>query len=110
MARIPTNTPNVDKEGYVSNGKAITMNETVAAVNKNEPLFGVGDSKLQGYVALELYEQHQANVIQKDKLKTDNIYELFNGQSYASGQPFVTQEAVWVTNVAGVDADKVTQT
>ena len=100
MARIPTNKPKLDQEGYVSNGKNITLNETVTAVNKNEPIFGVGNSKLQGYIALDLYQQHQSSVVSGNKAP-HTPYVLFNGTSYSSGKPFVMNDYVWATDVNG---------
>ena len=99
MATIPTTEPKVDDEGYIPGGKAITLNETVSAVNKNEPLFGVGNEKLMGYIALEMYEQHQASVV-SGSAKEDGVdYELFEGDSYSSGKPFVIADSVWAANV-----------
>lgn len=95
MAKIPTEEPTVDADGYISNGSAISINETVSAVNKNEPIFGVAKDSLQGYVALELYEQHQASVINGGAGGGSTI--LFEGSSYSSGKPYVIAESVWAT-------------
>jgi len=100
MATIPTSAPSVDGEGYITGGGAITLNETVSAVNKNEPLFGVGHEALMGYIALELYEQHQASVV--DGGGGQGGISLFEGSSYSSGKPFVIAESVWATGVTPV--------
>ncbi len=96
MAIIPTDTPTVDDSGLVG-GTNVTLNETVSAVNKNEPLFSVGNPQLAGYIALELYEQHQASVVGGGS--STGQYDLFSGSSYASGKPFVIAESVWATDV-----------
>jgi len=92
MATIPTSAPSVDETGLIG-GADITINKTVQAVNKNEPIFGVGSEKLVGYVALEMYEQYQASVVGGGG--GGSGYSLFEGESYASGKPYVVAESVW---------------
>ncbi len=98
MASIPTTAPSVDSAGLIG-GANITINKTVSAVNKNEPIFGVGSTALAGYVALEMYEQHQASVVGGGG--GGGGYSLFSGESYASGKPYVIAESVWATG-AGI--------
>ena len=95
MATIPTTTPTVDETGYVHGNGNITLNETVSAVNKNEPLFAVNDEQLKGYIALELYEQHTASII--GSTTSPGGRSLFEGISYSSGKPFAINEATWAT-------------
>jgi hypothetical protein len=95
MASIPTNAPTTDQAGLIG-GDNITINKTVSAVNKNEPIFGVGSEALVGYVALEMYEQHQASVVGGNG-GGGSGYSLFDGESYASGKPYVIAESVWAT-------------
>ena len=108
MALIPTREPTVNNDGFIDNGSnLITINDTISAVNKNEPIFAVANEQLVGYVAVELYEQHQASTIEKKKptnegqKKDSSIKEIYTGIEYASGKPYVTSSKVWAT---GADA------
>ncbi len=94
MATIPTTTQTKDATGLIS-GIGVTVNESVQAVNKNEPIFAVGDKDLRGYVALSMYQQHSASVIEGGDLGDLGDFELFKGESYASGKPYVMSEATW---------------
>ena len=95
MATIPTDTAVVDAAGLIQ-GNGVIVNKSVQSVNKNEPIFGVGDSALKGYVALSMYEQSSASVI-NGAAGVTGTYELFAGESYASGKPYVMTEATWAT-------------
>ena len=93
MALIPTDTAVVDGTGLIS-GAGVIVNKSVQAVNKNEPIFGVGESTLKGYVALSMYEQFSSSVINGTPALGAG-YTLFEGESYASGKPYVMSEATW---------------
>ncbi len=93
MATIPTTTAVVDGTGLIQ-GAGVVVNKSAQAVNKNEPIFGVGSSALQGYVALSMYQQFSSSVI-NGSATLGGGYELFSGDSYASGKPYVMSEATW---------------
>ncbi len=93
MATIPTTGAVEDSTGLIG-GAGVTVNQSVQAVNKNEPIFGVGSKDLQGYVALSMYQQYSSSVI-NGSAGTPTGFELFSGQSYASGKPYVMSEATW---------------
>lgn len=93
MATIPTTAPAEDTTGLIS-GVGVTVNQSVQAVNKNEPIFGVGESILKGYVALSMYEQFSSSIISSSITPTGD-FTLFEGESYASGKPYVMSEATW---------------
>ncbi len=97
MAMIETTEPVVDADGLVG-ANGVTVNQTIQAVNKNEPIFGVASSALKGYVAISMYDQISASVIEGAAGIT-GTYELFSGTSYASGKPYVMTEATWAKNV-----------
>lgn len=96
MAVIPNTVPVGNSDGFISGSATVTVNETVSAVQKNEPIFGVANSSIAAYVAIKLYEQHQASVINGSPT-TGQGRELYAGESYASGKPYVMGEAVWAT-------------
>ena len=95
MATIPTAAAVVDSTGLIQ-GSGVIVNKSVQSVNKNEPIFGVGSSDLKGYVALSMYEQSSASVI-NGTAGGGGTYALFAGESYASGKPYVMSEATWAT-------------
>ena len=98
---IPTAAPTADAEGLIKGNAVIKLNETVSAVNKNEPLFSVNNEALVGYIALEMYEQHQASIVDGNGQIPQSGLSLFEGESYSSGKPFVIAESVWATDVIG---------
>ncbi len=93
MALIPTDTAVVDGTGLIQ-GVGVVVNKSVQSVNKNEPIFGVGSKDLQGYVALSMYQQYSSSVI-NSAATLGSGYTLFEGDSYASGKPYVMSEATW---------------
>ena len=97
MATIPTGAATVDATGLIG-GAGITVNESVQSVNKNEPIFGVGSSDLKGYIALAMYEQKSASVVGAGGASGGG-YDLFVGESYASGKPYVMSEATWANTI-----------
>ena len=101
MATISTKAPTEDKEGFISPTGTVTLNSTIQSVNKNEPIFGVGENKLQGYVAVKMYDQITASAVGGDPEETSqgSEFELYNGTAYASGKPYVMNEATIAKNV-----------
>lgn len=93
MATIPTTAAVVDTTGLIQ-GSGVIVNKSAQSVNKNEPIFGVGSSALQGYVALSMYQQFSSSVI-NGSAGGVGAYDLFIGESYASGKPYVMSEATW---------------
>ena len=93
MAMIPTDTAVVDPEGLIQ-GAGVVVNKSVQAVNKNEPIFEVGKKELQGYVALSMYQQYSSSVINGSP-ELGAGFALFEGDSFASGKPYVMSEATW---------------
>lgn len=97
MATLPTgDTPKIDVDGLVK-GTGVTVNQTIQAVQRNEPIFGVGSNILQGYVALKMYDQISASVIGAGGVGGE--YEIAVGDSYASGKPYVMHDTTFATNV-----------
>jgi len=96
MATVPSNEPALNTEGFSSVSGAITLQKQIQAVRKADPIFAIGDENLKGYVALKMYDQTTASVINSEDLDPTD-FDLFRGESYASGQPYVTNEATWAS-------------
>jgi len=97
MALVPTSKPSVDSEGLLK-GLGVKVNGSVQAMHKNEPIFGIGNQNLQGYVALKMYEQHTADVIDQSVADSGERV-LQEGQSYSSGKPYITHNKVWIDDI-----------
>jgi hypothetical protein len=100
MATIPTAAPTIDDEGYIAPSGTVTVNATIQAVNKNEPIFGIESSALKGYIAVKMYDQVTGSAIGGDPDHVDGEdYKLYEGTAYSSGKPFVMNEATIAKNV-----------
>lgn len=71
---------------------SVTLNESQQAVNKNEPIFGVGETKIMGYIAICLYTQTSKSEIGGGGGGGSNI--LQEGTACYAGKPYVTSELV----------------
>jgi hypothetical protein len=100
MATIPTAAPETDDDGYIPVVGIVTVNATIQAVNKNEPIFGVESSALKGYIAVKMYDQVTGSAIGGESTYVaDPDYELYTGDAYSSGKPFVMNETTIAKNV-----------
>jgi len=97
MATIPTDAPSVDSTGLMG-GNGVMVQKNVVAVMNNAPIFGVGSNDLKGYVSVKMYDQVSASII-NGSAASQGTYDLFQGQSYSSGKPYVTAEASFAMNV-----------
>lgn len=82
--------PVAEDTGLVG-ASSVTLNESQQAVNKNEPIFGVGETKIKGYIAICLYTQTSKSEIGGSG-GNDNI--LQEGTACYAGKPYVTSESV----------------
>ncbi len=103
MATIPTDTATVDALGLIQ-GIGVMVNKTIQSMNKNEPIFGVGDVLLKGYIAVGMYDQISSSVIQagtqsEQGQEAGGNLTIYTGNSFASGKPYVMVEYTYATNI-----------
>ena len=97
MATIPTDAPTGDNNGLLG-GTGALVNTSIQAQYKNEPIFEAGNSDLKGYVSLKMYDQVSSSMIESEPEGQNNSKEIFKGQTYSSGKPYVTNEKVIAIN------------
>lgn len=107
-----------DKNNYV------ILSQSRQTVKNSQPLFSVGNNALAGYISVEMYKEYMGSVVHDDndskasQSKHENALPseateslsdqesedaknmwLYKGETYASGQPFVTYDAVVTSKI-----------
>jgi len=93
-----TKAPTINHPDKLKGGDNVMVDHTVQSSFSNEPIFGVGNEQLQGYMSYKVYDVYSGHVINnsevKDKILPPDVsgkttYTLEqSGKRYASGKTY----------------------
>jgi len=94
-----TQAPTVEHKEKLKGGDGVMVDHTVQSSFSNEPIFGVGNEQLQGYMSYKVYDVYSGHVINNSDVEnrilannvstTQSTYTLEkSGKRFASGKTY----------------------